>query len=41
MRIDSKEFNEFYLNLLNFKFVNNIGLTPQETKDYIALLEIK
>lgn len=32
-----KEFNKFYLNILNLKIINNILLTPQETKDFIAL----
>lgn len=34
-----EEFKKFYFNILNLKIANDIRLTPQETKDFIALAE--
>jgi len=35
--MSKEEFLKIYLSTLNLKFANNIRLTPQETKDYIAI----
>lgn len=39
--MSKEEFEKIYLSMLNVKFANNIRMSPQETKDYIALSEPK
>jgi hypothetical protein len=39
--MSKKDFEKIYLSMLNLKIGNDRRLSPQETKDYIAMAEPK